>query len=180
MRPLIPERLTTERMVGERLGAEHEPEMADLLLDARVQQTLWPFERTQSEADIHRGMTRQLELWERHGFGLWIMRDRESLECVGRGGLEYTESPGTLSVEVAWTIAPERWGQGLATELARASVEAGFTHLPAPSLVAMTLPANQASRRVMEKAGFAYERDIIHATLPHVLYRIDRPRAARH
>jgi hypothetical protein len=27
------------------------------------------------------------------------------------------------------------------------------------------------SRRVMEKAGFRYECDIVHANLPHVLYR---------
>ena len=38
-------------------------------------------------------------------------------------------------------------------------------------LIAFTLPDNLASRRVMEKAGFAYEREILHAGLPHVLYR---------
>lgn len=41
-------------------------------------------------------------------------------------------------------------------------------------LVAFTLPHNAASRRVMEKAGFAYERDTEHAGLPHVLYRSRR------
>ncbi len=39
-----------------------------------------------------------------------------------------------------------------------------------------TLPTNRASRRVMEKAGFGYERDTVHAGLPHVLYRLPAPR----
>jgi RimJ/RimL family protein N-acetyltransferase len=38
--------------------------------------------------------------------------------------------------------------------------------------VSFTLPHNAASRRVMEKAGLTYERDITHAGLPHVLYRL--------
>jgi ribosomal-protein-alanine N-acetyltransferase len=174
LRPLIPERLETDRMLGERLAPEHEAEMARLLLDPRVEATLWPFDRSQTTGDVHDGLARQLDLWEHRGFGLWLLRDRATLGCVGRGGLEYTEAPGTLAVEVAWTIAPERWGEGLATELARAAVHVAFAHLDVPALVALTLPDNLASRRVMEKAGFAYERDIVHVGLPHVLYRRDR------
>ena len=33
-----------------------------------------------------------------------------------------------------------------------------------------------ASRRVMEKTGFEFERDIVYAGHPHVLYRNRRPR----
>ena len=47
-------------------------------------------------------------------------------------------------------------------------------HLPAEKLhelIAITLPDNHASRRVMEKASFAYDRDLEHAGLTHVLYR---------
>ena len=42
-------------------------------------------------------------------------------------------------------------------------------------LVAFTLPDNLGSRRVMEKSGFVYERDIVHVGLAHVLYRHRRP-----
>jgi [ribosomal protein S5]-alanine N-acetyltransferase len=177
MQPLIPERLQTDRMVGERLTHDHEAEMARLLLDPRVEATLWPFDRRQTAGDVQEGLARQLDLWRCHGFGLWLLRDRATLGCVGRGGLEYTDAPGTVAVEVAWTIAPDRWGEGLATELARAAVHVAFAKLDVPALVALTLPGNLASRRVMEKAGFAYERDIVHVGLPHVLYRLDRPRA---
>jgi RimJ/RimL family protein N-acetyltransferase len=39
-------------------------------------------------------------------------------------------------------------------------------------LVCFTLTTNHASQRVMEKVGFRYERDVLHAGLPHVLYRL--------
>ena len=90
--------------------------------------------------------------------------------AVGRGGLQYTYTAGLHDVEAAWAIVPERWGQGLATELALACVEVGFEQLGLRQIVAFTLPDNVASRRVMEKAGFEYERDIVHVGLAHVLY----------
>jgi RimJ/RimL family protein N-acetyltransferase len=37
--------------------------------------------------------------------------------------------------------------------------------------VALTQPRNVRSRRVLEKVGMAYERDMVHGGLAHVLYR---------
>ena len=48
----------------------------------------------------------------------------------------------------------------------------GFERLGLDDVVAFTLPTNRGSWRVMEKTGFEYERDVVHAGLPHVLYRI--------
>lgn len=53
-------------------------------------------------------------------------------------------------------------------------LELGFEHLELPSLVAFTLPTNVRSRRVMEKLGFTFERDIVWSEQPHVLYRLSR------
>lgn len=90
---------------------------------------------------------------------------------VGRGGLQCTYVATLNEVEAGCAIAPERWGQGLATELAEASIEAAFGPLGLGEIIAFSLPDNLASRRVMEKTGFVFERDIIHGGLPHVLYR---------
>ncbi|CAN7147671.1 hypothetical protein [Caulobacter sp. LjRoot300] len=35
-----------------------------------------------------------------------------------------------------------------------------------------------ASRRVLERAGFAFEREVIHAREPRALYRLSRPEDA--
>ena len=60
--------------------------------------------------------------------------------------------------------------------MAREVAALGLGRLGLAGLVARTLPTNRASRRVMEKAGFGYERDTVHARLPHVLYRLPAPR----
>jgi RimJ/RimL family protein N-acetyltransferase len=169
-------RVETERMVLERLRLEHAPEQLRLLLDPRVSATLWPRAEPPTETDVLAGLAAKVDHWDRHGFGMWLLRDRETGEMLGRGGLQYTYTAGLHDVEAGWAIVPERWGQGLATELAHACVEVAFDQLDLLELVAFTLPDNLASRRVMEKAGFEYERDIVHAGLPHVLYRRRRIR----
>jgi ribosomal-protein-alanine N-acetyltransferase len=170
------DRIETARMVCERLRPDHAPELAVLLCDPRVARTLWPDPEPPSEADVAAGLAPKLEHWQRYGFGLWLLRDRSTGEMVGRGGLQYTFVAETHEIEGGWAIVPERWGQGLATELALASLEVAFGPLGLPQIVAFTLPHNVASRRVMEKSGFRYEREIEHVGLPHVLYRC---RAAR-
>ena len=116
-------------------------------------------------------LANKLEHWERHGFGMWLLRDRWTGAVVGRGGLQHTFVAGCDEIEVVWAIAPTRWGEGFATELARAAVGVAFDDLGLGEVVAFTLPTNVASRRVMEKSAFVYEREIVHAGLPHVLYR---------
>ena len=102
-----------------------------------------------------------------------MWREKASGEVVARGGLQHTHVGGGDEVEVGWAVAADRWGEGLATELGAASVRAAFDDHGLADLVSFTLPTNLASRRVMEKLGFAYEK-----TAPfmhygeHVLYRL--------
>jgi RimJ/RimL family protein N-acetyltransferase len=158
-------------MICERMRPEHAAELAAHLRDPRVARWLSLTGKPPTELAVIEGLAAKVAHWDRHGFGMWLLRDRETGEVVGRGGLQYTYTAGLHDVEAGWAIVPDRWGQGLATELAHASVEVGFEQIGLLEIVAFTLPTNTASRRVMEKAGFAYERDIVHAGLPHVLYR---------
>ena len=132
--------------------------------------TLWPWPEPPSPEDLQAGLDSFSNHWERHGFGLWVLCDAATGEFVGRGGLEYNDVDGATVVEVAWAVMPSGWGQGLATELAHTSVQMAFEWLGLTELVAITMSGNSASRRVMEKAGFRYAREIMHAGLEHVLY----------
>jgi len=108
--------------------------------------------------------------WQDHGFGPWVLVERESGAFAGRGGLAWTSVEGVAEVELPWSVEPRLHGQGLATEAAVAAVERarelGFDHV-----VALTLPDNLASQRVAEKAGFERNGEVTHAGLPHLLYR---------
>jgi ribosomal-protein-alanine N-acetyltransferase len=159
--------VNTARLRLEPLGAQNEAQLRRLLQDDRVAATLGG---VRSDADVAAHAARHAAHWQEHGFGYWALRDRATGAFVGRGGLQRRVVAGSEEVEVGWAIVPERWNEGLATELAEAAVQQA-ERLGLPSIVAFTQPENGASRRVMEKAGFRYERDIVHADLPHVLYR---------
>jgi [ribosomal protein S5]-alanine N-acetyltransferase len=112
--------------------------------------------------------------WTRRGVGLWIFRERTTGRFVGRGGLRHIELEGVPEVEIAYALLPEYWGRGLATEIARLSVDVAFRRFNMRDLVAFTLPTNTGSRRVMEKLGFRYQRDVVWHGVGNVLYRRER------
>ena len=166
------ERVQTPRLLCIRPRPEHGPDVIALWRDPRVIPMLWPQSQGPTNAEVRKINDRTIAHWDPHGFGPWILRDRRTDAMVGRGGLARTQVAGHGEVEVQWAIVPERWGQGLATELAQTAADVAFSDLGLDTIVAFTLPHNIASRRVMEKAGFAYEQDMEHAGLPHVLYRM--------
>src|SRR3984885_5953730 len=112
------ERVETARMICERVRFDQAPEHLRLLLDRRVSSTLWPRRESPTEAQILGGGLAKVEPWERHGFGMWLLRGRPAGEMGGRGGPPHPFPGGVNDVEAGWAIVPERWGQGLATELA--------------------------------------------------------------
>jgi RimJ/RimL family protein N-acetyltransferase len=169
--PIAPERVETARMVGEQLALDHEDELVRLLLDPRVAKTMWSPHETRTRGDVRAGLKRKLLHWEHHGFGQWFFRDRITGAMVGRGGPQHTMASGRDEIELGWVIVPDRWGEGLATELARVSLEVAFGPLALEEVIAYTQPDNLASRRVMEKSGFIYEHEITYLSQPFVLYR---------
>ena len=87
-----------------------------------------------------------------HGFGLWAVDEREGERVVGVAGLAWVEGHGP-DVEAAYILWRDRWGRGYATEALRAVLEIGHEQLGMERIVALAYLENDASRRVMEKAG---------------------------
>jgi RimJ/RimL family protein N-acetyltransferase len=108
--------------------------------------------------------------WQDHGFGPWVLIEKESGAFAGRGGLAWTAVEGTAQVELPWSIEPRLHGRGLATEAATAACE-WARELGFEEVIALTLPTNLASQRVAEKAGFERVDEVSHAGLPHLLFR---------
>jgi RimJ/RimL family protein N-acetyltransferase len=146
--------------------------------DPRVMATLGGL---RSEAATRNFLEAGLLHWAEHGFGLWVLFDAADGSFLGRAGLRHVHVGGGDEVELLYALMPGSWNRGLATEASRALLRIAFETLGLEDVVSFTLPMNVASRRVMEKSGFRYERDIVYAELPHVLYRItaEQYRAAR-
>jgi RimJ/RimL family protein N-acetyltransferase len=123
--------------------------------------------------------------FEASGHGLWALELPGTAPFIGLAGLARPSftAPFTPCVEIAWRLARDHWGRGLATEAARAALGVAFHHLHLAEVVSFTAAGNRRSRRVMEKLAMRRDpaEDFDHPGLPpghplrkHVLYRLLR------
>jgi RimJ/RimL family protein N-acetyltransferase len=91
------------------------------------------------------------------------------------------DAPFVPAVEIGWRLPRAAWGGGYASEAAQAALEFAFTRLGLREVVAIAVPGNQASLRVMQRLGMVrdeagdFDHPRIEAGHPlrrHVLYRI--------
>lgn len=168
--------METARLIGEPISARHREGLIALLGDPRVGATLGG---VATPAGVDAQIASMAAHWEEHGFGWYAWHDRATGALVARGGPKRAHVAGRDEVEIGWTVAPDRWNQGIATELGAASIAHAFGPLGLADVVSFTLVDNAASRRVMEKLGFVYERDTDYHGWPHVLYRLVNTSSAR-
>jgi ribosomal-protein-alanine N-acetyltransferase len=164
--------LPTARMVGHRISESDFGDLCRMNRDPRVMATLGGVQSERQTRDL---LTNAIGHWRRQGYGIWVFRGRDGQGFVGRAGLRHVEIDAVPEVELLYAVTAEFWRKGFATEMARAIVKLAFERIGLESVVAFTLPTNLASRGVMEKAAFSYERDITWAGLPHLLYRLKSP-----
>lgn len=114
---------------------------------------------------------RYRQSWRDRGYGPWaIFRDGG---LIGHAGLNYVQEFG--ETEVLWSLHPDAWGNGFATEAARASLDFGFRTRELDLIFAVTRPDNLASQAVMKRLGLVYRRDVVYRDVDSVWFDIDRP-----
>jgi RimJ/RimL family protein N-acetyltransferase len=175
--------IRTERLLLRRWRDDDRAPFAAMNADPAVVEHLQgPLSRQRSDAFIDRIEAH----WEEHGWGLWAVEAPTHAPFVGYVGLwpaDYVT--GEPMVEVGWRLASEHWGNGYATEAAREALRFGFEEVGLPEIVSFTVPANERSRRVMERIGLARDPggDFDHPLVDpiaypnlvrHVLYRLAR------
>lgn len=154
LRPLVPADLDRLTEIWT------DPEVARLLIT-----------RPSTRADVEERLAAMIE----HAglFGMWALELRAAGRLIGRCGFyPYTGDAGRVEPELAYLLAREHWGAGLASEAARASLDALFQrHRPARA-IALVRPEHTASRRVLEKVGMREERSVVVNGVEVALYAI--------
>lgn len=123
--------------------------------------------------------------YKKNGFTAYAVELKSNGEFIGFVGLLVAsfEAHFTPAVEIGWRLSSQHWGQGYATEAAKAVVDFAFTILKLEEIVSFTVENNIRSRRVMEKIGMQHDPhdDFNHPKLSknsplcrHVLYRLSR------
>src|SRR5688572_32214269 len=101
-----------------------------------------------------------------------LLRANERL--IGYCGFFAQAVDSVEEIEIGYRLDPDLWGQGLATEAARAVRDYGFGELNLPRLISLIHPDNVASQRVAEKNGMTPEKETVFRGFPTIVYSISR------
>jgi RimJ/RimL family protein N-acetyltransferase len=145
---MIP-RLETERLILREWRAPDFEPLAQMLTDPDVMRYLGGPAR--SRGDAWRTFSRAVGHWVLRGYGTWAVERKSDGALIGRIGLINPE--GWPGLEVGWTLGRPYWGQGYATEAARASMNYGFLTQPVDRLISLIDPENKPSQEVAARLG---------------------------
>lgn len=165
--------LETKRLLLRRQMIEDLDDLWALYCDPEITRYIPDAPRSLAEA------REELE-WHMNGhprfpeLGLWATIHKESGKFIGRCGLIPWTINGQNEVEVAYTIAREYWGQGLASEAAQAILNYGFARLNLSRLISVIDPENVASQKVAEKIGMTIEKEERDELGSFLIYSITR------
>ncbi|MBB5577732.1 MULTISPECIES: GNAT family N-acetyltransferase [Rhizobium] len=113
-------------------------------------------------------LSRDMEHWRNHGFGRWAVEADGRL--IGFGGV--TVSKEFDGLNLSYHLHPDSWGQGYATELVDDVLSFSFNSLHAERMIGLVRSANAASRHVLEKCGFTFEREVMLHGAPTNLFAL--------
>ena len=99
-----------------------------------------------------------IKMQREHGFALWVVEPKSAPTPLGVCGL--LKRPVLDDVDLGYAFLPEARGLGYALEAAAATVAHGHRVHGLHRIIALTAPKNTRSIRVLEKAGFRFERTI--------------------
>jgi RimJ/RimL family protein N-acetyltransferase len=116
------------------------PDVRQFLFDGTA---LSPAEVTEAIEDSARDFGRA-------GYGLWLVYENGGTDLVGTAGLRPLAD---LGLEIFYSLAPGSWGNGYATEAARAVLDHALGLLGLPEVLAEVDEGNTASIAVIERLG---------------------------
>jgi RimJ/RimL family protein N-acetyltransferase len=126
-----------------------------------------------SAAQSWRALAQNAGHWVLRGYGQWAIERRADGQLLGRAGLWNPD--GWPGVEIGWVLARHAWGQGYATEAARAALEWTWASVETDQLISLIAPGNAASIRVAERLGLDRLREHALDGRAVLIYGIDRP-----
>jgi len=97
-----------------------------------------------------------LSMYERVGFGMYVVALKHSREPVGTCGL--IRRDGLDDIDIGFAFLPKFRGQGYALESAAAVLEYGKSEFGLKRIVAIVSPSNHRSIRILEQIGLGFER----------------------
>lgn len=145
--------LETERLLLRPLAPPDVDELVAMNRDPETIRFLGPL----SEQDARRRLEASAGDWREFGYGRAAVIERTTGRFLGRVGLKRWPQFG--ETELGWALRREAWGNGYATEAARAWLDWAHPNVDVPYITAMIEPANARSLAVAKRLGMTRLRD---------------------
>ena len=161
--------IRTPRLLLRRWAPEDRVPLAELNSDPEVMRHIGgPVTSAESDAlvdyfDAH---------WDEWGYGVFAVEQVPLGGFLGFVGLNNHHRLFPQDVEIAWRLRRDSWGQALATEGAAAVRDQALSELALRRLIAVTIPENAASLRVMQKIGMTHWQDVSDAEKIYRVYEM--------
>jgi [ribosomal protein S5]-alanine N-acetyltransferase len=154
---------------------EFEPaDAADLAKIVSDPETMRFYPHPYDRAGVEEWIARNRRRYKDDGVGLWAMDSKTTGKLVGDCGIILQEVDGEKLYEIGYHLRRDHWGHGLATEAAVACRDWAFANLNADRLISLIRPANLPSRRVAERVGMSFWKEVTWSGLSHCVYSIRR------
>lgn len=146
--------LETERLALREWRPEDADALYVLMSDPEVMRYVDVGRPWESVARVSEWIEKLVMSYRTRGFSRWAVVEREGGLVVGSCG--FVPLPWSGEIDVGYMFRRDRWGRGYAGEITAAALRYGFERYGFREVVASIAPENAASRRVLEKLGFAY------------------------
>ena len=153
--------LQTPRLTLRHWREADRDDFAALHADPKVNADLGgPFSRAKSDKKLARYINAQTE----HGYSRWVIEDKMGA-FLGYAGIMpvFRAHPLGIHNEIGWRLTRAAWGQGYASEAAKAALYDGFNRLGLTEILSYTAETNFRSQAVIERVGMTRDasRDFI-------------------
>ena len=153
---LVPERLETERLLLRCFKDEDWLGLHKIYGDARA--VKYTSGKPVDKFLSWRRLATLVGHWQLRGYGPYAVVEKNSGHVIGPIGLWYP--PEWPEPEIKYSLAPEFWGKGYATEAGLAVKHMAGDHLKWKRLISLILTGNEASKKLAQRLGGVYEKTI--------------------
>ena len=167
VRYLIPEKIETERLILRKFRDADWMDLHKLYSDPEC--TRYTIQRTLTEGESWRTMATMIGHWQIRGYGPYAVEEKSTGRVMGPVGLWYPND--WPEPEIKWALSRSFWGQGYASEAARAVKKMAHRYLPETSLISLIFAENEPSIRLALAIGAMFEKKIEFRGIVAHIYR---------
>jgi ribosomal-protein-alanine N-acetyltransferase len=165
--------LETKRLKTREMSQNDFLDLASMLQDDEV---MYAYEHQFTDEDVQVWLNRNIDRYQKYGFGLWGIYLKESEEFIGNAGLTYQNVEGELVLELGYLLKKKFWKQGYAGEISEAIIRYTFDTLKEKEIHSVIKSDNSASIKVAERNGMKKVKEFYttyyNGEMLHYLYKL--------